>query len=187
MVSSPPHELLCFDYDHKILEDSHTILQSRRKRRNFDSPPSRALPFEHLVGLHRYVCFFFVQGSGSYYSIHSLGLRRHLATHYHDSMTTFVVSLNDGEDGDGFFCQGTGFLVFPFSPILMTLFNITQTPTIKIVDTATGRALTTDAGLAMEWNDPHYVINAWQRGRSGLSVGQKTLAMITCQSDCVIL
>jgi hypothetical protein len=103
-------------------------------------------------------------------------------------MTTFVVSLNDnGEERDTLFCQGTGFSSFPSSSILMMLFNITQVPTIVIVDTTTGRAKSPDAGLAMEWNDPHYVINAWQRGNSGLSLSQKALSVITCQSNCVIL
>jgi hypothetical protein len=103
-------------------------------------------------------------------------------------MTILIVSLNNDDGGtENMFCHGTGFASLPSSSIIMALFNVTQVPTILVVDTDTGRLLPSDAGLAMEWNDPHYVLNAWQRGSSGLTVGQKVLAVMSFQSDCVIL
>jgi hypothetical protein len=189
MASHCPDVLSVFGYDAEILDETQTILQSRRKRRAVsEHPPSRRISFEHLIGLHRYVCFFIVQGSGTYYSSHSLALRQRLAAQYHDSMTTFVVSTGTTQM-DTVFCRGTGFASLPSSPILLTLLNIFQVPTIVVVDTTTGRPISSDAGLAMEWNDAHGVINAWQRGSSGLTLRQKSLAILTCQSSssCLIL
>lgn len=189
MLSSHcPNELPVFCYNNDLLEETQTVLQKRRKRRISEHPPSDMATFQELVCLHRYVCFFVIQGSRSYYSAHSLSLRKRLATDYHDSMTTFIVSLNEREEEtENTFYQGTGFSSFPSSSVLMTILNVTKVPTIVIVDTATGFPVSPDAGLAMEWNDAHYVLNAWQRKSSGLSWVQKLLAVVSCQSDCVIL
>jgi hypothetical protein len=183
---SPSSQLPIFEYNPEGLESSHRTLRSRRKQRITEHvPPCQMSSFENLVNLHRYVCFFVVQGSGSCYSKQSLSLRKRLATHYHDSMTTFVVSINSdvGEEADTLFCRGTGFASLPSSAILRAILNITQVPTIVVVDTSTGRSISPDAGLAMEWNEPHFVINAWQRGKSGLSCSQKALAVMTFQSS----
>jgi hypothetical protein len=65
--------------------------------------------------------------------------------------------------------------------------NVTQVPSLVIIDSTTGRPLSTDAALAIEWNEPHRVINAWQRKSSGLSLSQKMFSVLTLQSDtCTI-
>ena len=119
-------------------------------------------------------------------------------------MTVFVVNLNydrqteTGSDGQDIFSQndnlwshfgrGTGFTSLPTSSVLMTLLNITQVPTLVVIDTSTGRPISSDAVLALEWNDPHDVLQAWHTGSSGLNCWQKLLALATFQSDdCTIL
>jgi hypothetical protein len=47
----------------------------------------------------------------------------------------------------------------------MSLLNVTQLPTIVIIDSNTGRPLFRDSALAIEWNDPHDCLNAWQAAR----------------------
>lgn len=82
------------------------------------------------------------------------------------------------------FCLGTGFCTFPALSVVTTLMNVTQLPTVVIVDTTTGRSLPSDAILAVERNDSHTVINSWQQGKSGLSFVQKVITILTCESSC---
>lgn len=183
-------EVRAFEYDTSALAESHTLLQNRRRRRPGPTHlGSQLSSFEELVNCHRYVCFFVVQANASnFYSKHCLMLRKRLAEDYHDVMTTFLITAGGQESSnDNVFCQGTGFATLPASPILFTMMNINHVPTVVILDTATGQSISRDAILAMEWNDPHCVINAWQRGKSGLDCMQKILAVATLQSDCVIL
>ena len=116
-------------------------------------------------------------------------LRKRLAEGYHDVMTIFVITLgNDtGSIDENLFCQGTGFAYLPSSPMLLSMLNIDQVPTLVILDTSSGQKLSRDSMIAVEWNDAHSVINSWQKGGSGLSLSQKVLAIVTLQSDCVIL
>ena len=166
------------------------------------SPDSTS--FVELVQRHRFVSFFVIQEGPLYYSKHVLALRKRLALNYNDCMTVFVVNLNydrqteTGSDGQDIFSQndnlwshfgrGTGFTSLPTSSVLMTLLNITQVPTLVVIDTSTGRPISSDAVLALEWNDPHDVLQAWHTGYSGLNCWQKLLALATFQSDdCTIL
>jgi hypothetical protein len=63
----------------------------------------------------------------------------------------------------------------------MSLLNVTQVPTIVIIDSDTGRPVSRESALAIEWNDPHDRFNdnkkdgfnAWQAGGSGLTAWQK--------------
>jgi hypothetical protein len=119
-------------------------------------------------------------------------LRKRLAEDYHDVMTTFLIFLGDTVGGqesseENMFCQGTSFAILPASAVLLSMININQVPAIVILDTATGQRISRDAMLAMEWNDPHSVVNAWQRGKTGLDCTQKILAVASFQSDCCIL
>jgi hypothetical protein len=178
-------------FDALQLNETQTILERRRKKvrnremRATDDYSSDKFTFQQLVARNRFVCFFIVQGSGNYHSIHTLNLRKKLAMDYHDSMTTFLISL-DGKESDNSFCEGTGFAIFPFFPMATRLLNVTQVPAIVVIDSTTGRPLSSDAALAVEWNDPHFVINAWQRKKSGLSCSQKAFSVLTFQSTCTI-
>lgn len=181
-------QLQVFQHDPQSLAESQTLMTNRRRVTKRSIPPSQHLTFEQLVQRHRYVAFFFIQGNSSnYFSPHCLLLRNRLAQGYHDVMTTFVMPLSDDtEDPDFLFCQGTGFAVLPPSSVVLSMLNITQVPYLAVLETATGQRKDSDAMLAMEWNDPHAVINMWQRGKSGLSCTQKILAVASCQSQCVI-
>ena len=198
--------LLCFEYEHNRLTDSQIMLQKRRRRSTRPracattsvSCSSHTASFEELTTRHRFVCFFVIQGNAShFYSHHSLFLRQRLAQDFHDVMTTFLVSLGNGSGDENdavaagveIFSQGTGFCHLPETPLLRSLLNISQVPCIIVVDTTTTdqKKMSQDAMLAIEWNDPHHVINAWQRGQSGLTWTQKIIAVITLQSSpCVI-
>jgi hypothetical protein len=103
-------------------------------------------------------------------------------------MTLFgVVSLSKYLPEEPSFMHGTGFAAHGSTPILMSLLNMTQVPTIVIIDSDTGRSRSRDSALAIEWNDPHDCLNAWQAGGSGLTVWQKVFSLATFQSDCTIL
>jgi hypothetical protein len=183
-----PDALPVFEYNEQLLSETQITLRNRRKRRvESMHPPSHS--FTDLVRRHRFVCFFVVQpGSGSYYSSHDLLLRKRLATGFHDSMTLFVVSLSDQYlPEESSFMHGTGFAALGSTPVLMSLLNVTQVPTIVIIDSNTGRPVSRDSALAMEWNDPHDCLNAWQAGGSGLTACQKVFSLATFQSECTIL
>lgn len=193
LISSQyPQEILTFEHDPTLLAESQTNLQNRRRRkRPFNRQhPSQPSTFDELVNRYRYVCFFFVQGNPShFYSIHCLTIRKRLAAEYHDVMTTFLVNVGASASGpgdDSIFCQGTGFAVLPPTPVLLSMLNISQVPVAIVFETATGQRISRDAMLAMEWNDPQSVINAWQRGKSGLDCTQKALAIASLQTDCVV-
>ena len=246
--------LVHFPYDEERMLESHTMLQSRRKRRLVLSNPKTSMiddeeeksltannkeegqegkveenglspTFVELCSNHKFVCFFIIQEGPIYYSKHVLELRKRLSLHYNDCMTTFVVNLNNnddthhhriphseiddddrnngGEDGTSsasrnvnlfsHFGTGTGFTYIRLQPtsslsIAMALLNVTQVPTIIVFDTSTGRPISSDAKLALEWNEPHDVLQSWHVGHSGLTTCQKLLAVATCQSgDCTIL
>jgi hypothetical protein len=187
-----PDSLPVFEYNEQLLSETQISLQHRRKRRvesiSMHHPPSNN-SFTDLVRRHRFVCFFVVQpGSGSYYSSHALLLRKRLATGFHDSMTLFVVSLSSHlPSEESSFMHGTGFAALGSTPVLMSLLNVTQVPTIVIIDSSTGRPISGDSALAMEWNDPHDCLNAWQAGGSGLTAWQRIFSLATFQSDCAIL
>jgi hypothetical protein len=197
LSSQCQEEVRAFEYDPMALTDSHAVLQNRRRRRPYSSTQlllSQTSSFEELVNRHRYVCFFVIQGNASnFYSKHCLMLRKRLAEDYHDVMTTFLIAPGDRsatggqESHDNLFCKGSGFATLPASAVLLSMININQVPAIVILDTSTGQRISRDAMLAMEWNDPHSVINAWQRGKSGLDCTQKILAVASFQSDCCIL
>jgi hypothetical protein len=168
--------------------------------------------FVELVGLHKFVCFFIIQDDGNYQSNHVLTLRQRLATGYHDCMTVFVVPLNststmsttsvsrssrsslledpnDDAVPSSLFAVGTGFTLLPPSALLRTVLNVTQVPTVIILDTSTGRPLSPNASLALQWNAPHEVLQAWHTGHSGLTTLQLIGAIVTCQGQecCAIL
>jgi len=210
------NNLRSYDYDFMTLIESQSILKKKRKRtrRNRSHSPATTIPyyqrrsFDDMATQHRYVCFFVIQGNTSnFYSNHTLSLRRRLSQEYHDVMTTFLVSLDSGsslgrggdEDDDeentnetvDNFCQGTGFCYLPERkiPLLRSMLNISQVPSIVILNVTTGQKLSDEAMLAMEWNDSHTVINAWQKGQSGLTCMQKMMAILTFQgnsSPCTI-
>ena len=186
-----PDSLPVFDYNEQLLIETQITLKNRRKRRvESRMYPSSHDSFTDLTRRHRFVCFFVVQpaGSGSYYSTHDLLLRKRLATGFHDSMTLFVVSLSDHYlPQESSFLHGTGFAALMSTPVLMSLLNVTQVPTIVIIDSNTGRPLFRDSALAIEWNDPHDCLNAWQAGGSGLTASQKVFSLATFQGDCTIL
>jgi hypothetical protein len=167
--------------------------------------------FVELAGLHKFVCFFIIQDDGLYQSNYVLTLRQRLATGYHDCMTIFVVPLNSTTTSTAFvsgssgssslledpndaarrslFALGTGFTLLPPSALLRTVLNVTQVPTVVILDTSTGRPLSHNASLALEWNAPHQVLQAWHSGHSGLTTLQLVGAIVTCQGQecCTIL
>lgn len=247
IASQSPSAIQEYEYNKQVLEETDKVFQTRKrkKQRNngsanhhgvhhdaegqqqqqHQSPSSlstkgKFVSLQEVLCRHRYVCFFIIQGScdGQYYSTHTLAIRKRLAIHYHDSISTILVSLNGGGGGgekrsrksrisskstdtvdidcdgnnrhevghDAAFCRGSGFCSLPSSPIFFTLFNVVAVPSIVIVDTMTGRPISPDAGLALEWNDAHYVMNAWQRGSSGLTWCQKLLAVLTFQSGISI-
>ncbi len=191
LSSQCPDHVRSLEYDPSTLTESHTLLQNRRRKKHTTLPLwSQECSFQEYANRHRYVCFFVVQGhSSNYFSNHCLQLRKRLAEDYHDVMTTFLMNIGDKNSScdDTIFCHGTGFAAIPATPLLLSMLNVNQVPTIIILDNATGQKISRDAMIAMEWNDAHSVINAWQKGKSGLSFAQKTIAVATLQSDCIIL
>jgi hypothetical protein len=84
------------------------------------------------------------------------------------------------------FCAGTGFTIFPSTvstSTILAILNVSKIPSVVVIDTTTGRIVSRDAILAIEKNNSHTVINRWQSGKSGLSLGQSICAAVTCQSD----
>ena len=193
LISSQyPDPIPTYEHDATMLAESQTIMQNRRRKRpNSTLLPNQMATFEELVNRHRYACFFFIQGNPSrFYSSHCLKLRKRLSEDYHDVMATFLVTVGGNAastDATGdVFCQGTGFSSLPSTPILLSLLNINQVPVAVVLEKATGHKISRDAMLAMEWNNPQSVINAWQRGKSGLDCTQKALAVASMQSDCTL-
>ena len=194
-------------------EEEGKSLTTAANNKGGDEDQEEGKTFAELSQRHKFVCFFILQEGPVYYSKHVMELRKRLSLHYNDCMTIFVVNLNnnknnnhrDGEDDTSsktasrksvnlfsHFGNGTGFTyIRPTSSsvsIFMTLLNVTQVPTIIIFDTSTGRPISADAKLALEWNEPHDVLQAWHVGHSGLTTCQKLFAVATCQSsDCTIL
>mmetsp|Transcript_16086 Transcript_16086/g.33396 ORF Transcript_16086/g.33396 Transcript_16086/m.33396 type:complete len:385 (+) Transcript_16086:82-1236(+) len=149
-ISIDPKLVSVYRYHGETLRKSQVELQKKRKRRRkpnstnthqhtnnekhndedswFQNNPqnhllqhsSASMPFAQVVGRHRFVAFFVIQGwrraraatitpistastvtDGNqrdrfYYSAHTLNLRQLLATDYHDVMSTFVLDLTDG-------------------------------------------------------------------------------------------
>lgn len=197
ITSQCPEHARVFPYDPLTINESHSLLQNRRRRRKLNQTlGSEEIPLLQLANRHRYICFFVVQNySSNLYSNHCLMLRKRLAEDYHDVMTTLLITVGNTtgtrttSHDDDIFCQGTGFASIPASSLLLSMLNITHVPTILILETSSGQKISRDAMLAMEWNDPHHVINAWQKGNSGLTFAQKVLAIATLQSEehCIIL
>jgi hypothetical protein len=108
--SSTDDTVSVFSYDEDALLETHKEFQKRRKRSELlqhSSSPSLS-SFEEVIGRHRFVCFFVVQGRSrrtgrgrkksttscsSYYCTHTLNLRKVIATEYHDVMSTFVIDI----------------------------------------------------------------------------------------------
>ena len=151
-------ELERFPFDESLMKDGDMALRNRRKRRIFHGNRGDAsattVSFESIVSEHRYVCFIVVQSSqDSYYSKHTLDLRRRLAEHYQDSVTIIAVfvqggptsnaSENDCLRDDTIFCQGTGFAALSSAnaPLLLTLLNVSEVPTMVVFDTSSGLPL----------------------------------------------
>lgn len=84
------------------------------------------------------------------------------------------------------FCKGTGFCLYPTNPFsvstTLALLNISKIPSVVVLDSFTGRIVSSDAIISIERNDSHTVVNRWQSGRSGLSPWQQVGAVVTC--DC---
>eukprot|EP00980_Cylindrotheca_fusiformis_P012281 scaffold3001_cov122-Cylindrotheca_fusiformis.AAC.6 len=158
-------DLPLFAFNPEVLNETQKVLERRRRKVDFNGSN-------------------YSEGSGKYHSSHALTLRLRLANEFHDSMSTFLVCLNS--DTDKLFCQGTGFATFPASSVILTMLNVSKVPAIVVVDSTTGRPLSADAALAVEWNEPQDVINAWEAGKSGLSASQKTFSTLTFQGDCAI-
>jgi hypothetical protein len=83
---------------------------------------------------------------------------------------------------------GTGFAALGSTPVLMSLLNVTQVPTIVIMDSDTDRPLSRESALAIEWNDPHDCFNkdgfnAWQAGGSGMTVPWLPAKVTALSSD----
>lgn len=180
-----------YPFDGDRLQETQTRLERRKKStagNHSSSLMAIEKSFAQVLKEHRFVCFFIVQGNKrNFHSNHAMTLRKRLALKFHDLMTTLIVFCdNDSSQGEPLFCQGTGFTSFPSSPTLMSVLNITQVPSLIVLDTLTGRPIHSDAALALEWNDPHAVLDAWQQGQSGLSSTQKVTAVVTLQSNCAI-
>ena len=208
-------------YHGPTLRESQKKLQKKKRSttgqehsNDGESPlliPKHSMAFKTIVRRHKFVAFFVVQGfrnvgGNTYYSAHTLNLRRILATDYHDVMTTFVLDLGGGSNNSnaaiGFgdeeigggssdessssFCNGTGFCMFPTDggsvSTLLALLNVSKIPAVVVLDAFSGRIMVKDAILSIERNDSHTVINRWQSGRSGLSILQQLGAVATC--DC---
>ena len=207
--SSNPTTIMVDDDDE---EEEKSLTTAANNKGGDEGQEEEKNTFAELCQRHKFVCFFILQEGPVYYSKHVMELRKRLSLHYNDCMTTFVVNLNNnnnnhrgGEDDTSsetasrknvnlfsHFGTGTGFTyIRPTSSslsIFMALLNVTQVPTIIIFDTSTGRPISGDAKLALEWNEPHDVLQAWHVGHSGLTTCQKLLAVVTCQSsDCTIL
>ena len=96
-----------------------------------------------------------------------------------------------GEDTLGYgsiLGTGTGFVGMECDPTVLTILNITQLPTVVVIDTKTGRPLLSSgrhnhhrAMAAIEYNDPDTVIQAWKQGKSGLTCCQSIWTIATCQ------
>ena len=182
-------QLSSYSYDENQLNETHTILQNRRKRhRSMGSSTASsfttATSFTEAVHEHRFVGFFFTQG-GPYYSQHELSLRKILASAgYQKAMTLFVVFLGGQQGSDEVFLQGTGFTELPARSVLTTLLNVTKLPTLVVIDnsdseTSTGRPISHDESLAVKWNEADAVLRSWENGKSGLSLTQKAFAMFS--------
>ena len=187
-----PLNFYLFDGDQ--LQESQTRLERRKKKPiNLGTTSSIPKSYIDLLEQHRFVCFFMVQGGGkgNYYSTHTLALRKQLALKFHNHMTIFVVFCGQQDSqAESSFCQGTGFVSFPSSSTLMSILNVTQVPSLAILDTTNGRPISSDAGLALEWNsnkgDPQELLDAWEQQQSGLSATQKAFSVVTLQSNCTI-
>jgi hypothetical protein len=103
--------------------------------------------------------------------------------------------LDDNDDVWDLYCLGTGFALLPNNnsntSLLLSMLNVTQVPSIIVIDTATGRQVGGDVALlAMVSNrdNPQRILQAWEQGKSGLSCCETLLAMATCQTSvwCVI-
>lgn len=201
-----------YEHDLEVLAKTTISLKNRRQRQrqpNSNSWSPRQSSFADVIARHKFVAFLMVQGNPAhYYSKHTLSLRERLGRDYYDVITTFVIplGLDDGSTSSsttpqdplliptttGLFADGTGFAALPASALtktgslLLTLLNVDQVPSVVVLDATTGQRLSKDASLAIEWNDPHSVINAWQTGESGLTTSQKALAVASMQSDCTI-
>lgn len=174
-----------YPFDGDKLQETQTRLERRKKSNDSNSFASIPKSFIDVLADHRFVCFFIVQGNKNFHSNHALTLRKRLALKFHDRITTLVVFCGDSE-GQPLFCRGTGFASFPFSATLMSVLNIVHVPSLVVLDTQTGRPIHSDAALAMEWNDPHAVLDAWEQEQSGLSSSQKVVSVLTLQSNCII-
>jgi hypothetical protein len=69
-----------------------------------------------------------------------------------------------------------------------SLLNVTQVPTIVIINSDTDRPLSRESALAIEWNDPHDCFNkdgfnAWQAGGSGMTVPWLPVKVTALSSD----
>jgi hypothetical protein len=106
----------------------------------------------------------------------------HHQQHHHHHPSWY--NIDNSSRNASLFCGGTGFYIFPSLSILPTVLNVTQLPTIIVVDNQTGKTLPSDAILAIERNDSDTVITAWQQGKSGLSCIQKIITVSTCESHC---
>lgn len=187
-VEEPLH---FYPFDGDVLQESQTRLE-RRKKKNISNQNSYIQKsYVDLVSEHRFVCFFMVQGGGNFhYSPHTLTLRKTLALKFHNRMTIMVVFCGkDSGEASSLFAQGTGFASVPSSSTLMSILNITQVPSLVILDTKDGRPISSDAGLALEWynrNDPQELLDAWVQQQSGLTPTQKVFSVLTLQSNCTI-
>ena len=185
--------------------DFPLLLQHSKHSTNFDTAVRRHkfVAFFVVQGIQNV-------GGNPCYLAHTLNLRTILATDYHDVMTTFVLDLGgsgsgnisgsnamsmlpfgDGDEEAGEpqsdpFCKGTGFCLFPTTPFsvstTLALLNISKIPSVVVLDSFTGRVVSSDAIISIERNDSHTVVNRWQSGRSGLSLWQQIGAVATC--DC---
>ncbi|KAG7359738.1 hypothetical protein IV203_034836 [Nitzschia inconspicua] len=108
-----------------------------------------------------------------------------------DDIVGIATTNQINNDGGNVFCNGTGFALLSLhnTSILLSMLNVTQVPSVVVVDTVTGRRLGDTALLAMEHHrdHPQRVIDAWEQGKSGLSCCSTMLAIATCRtSSCVI-
>ncbi|CAJ1965647.1 unnamed protein product [Cylindrotheca closterium] len=174
-----------YPFDDDRLQETQIRLERRKKSTENNSFTSIQKSFVDVLAENRFVCFFIIQGNKNFHSNHTLNLRKRLALNFHDRITTLVVFCGDSE-GEPLFCQGTGFTSFPFSATLMSVLNIAQVPSLVVLDTQTGRPIHSDAALALEWNNPHEVLGAWEQEQSGLTTTQKAVSVVTLQSNCTI-
>jgi hypothetical protein len=112
------------------------------------------------------------------------------------SSTSAAIKAATSLRGGSILAAGTGFVKMEFNPILLTILNITQLPSLVVIDTTTGRPLSGSSSssrfnhhtmVAIEYNDPDSVIQAWKQGKSGISCCQSIWVTATCQdSACVV-